>query len=147
MEGDRTAGWLLMKDESVAATGRPGDEPAADRTIDMDGATLIPGFCDAHVHMPATGLNERGLDFRGETRAGPIVDAFRRRANRGDSILFGGNFEDPLDQPLTRRLLDSAVGDRPALLARADMHSCVVSTAVLRTLDVGGLEGVDVDDE
>ncbi|HYP23444.1 MAG TPA: amidohydrolase family protein, partial [Actinomycetota bacterium] len=48
----------------------------------------------------------------------------------------GGNFEDPLDRPLTAALLDEAVGDRAALLARADMHSCVVSSALLDKLDV-----------
>jgi predicted amidohydrolase YtcJ len=38
------------------------------------------------------------------------------------------------------------VGDRPALLARADMHSCIVSTALLDHLDLADLEGVDRDD-
>ncbi|MGH2821225.1 MAG: amidohydrolase, partial [Actinomycetota bacterium] len=66
-------------------------------------------------------------------------------AGRGGGILFGGNFEDPLDRPLLAADLDAVVGDRPALLARADMHSCIVSSALLRAFDLDDLEGVERD--
>ena len=140
------ADWVLVEDGTIVATGTAGDEPDATRTVDLDGGFLLPAFCDAHAHLPATGLYAAGMDFRGERSAAAILDAFAARAADPAAILFGGNFEDPLDQPLTAALLDGAVGDRPALLARADMHSCVVSTALLSQLDVDGLEGVDVED-
>ena len=137
--------WLLIEDGAVVAWGA-GDPPGgAERVLDMGGGTLVPAFCDAHVHLPATGLYASGLDFRGVTSARAILDAFSSQAESG-ALLFGGNFEDPLDKPLTRHDLDSAVGDRPAVLARADMHSCIVSSALLDGLDVSGLEGVDVDE-
>ena len=141
-----SADWALVEDGTIAATGASGDEPDARSRVDLDGGVLLPSFCDAHVHLPATGLYAAGMDFRGETSSRAILDAFAERARQPDSILFGGNFEDPLDRPLTASLLDESVGDRPALLARADMHSCVVSTALLSKLDVRGLEGVDVED-
>jgi predicted amidohydrolase YtcJ len=146
MVGAETAQWTLVHDEAIVAAGSTDEAPEAGRVVDMDGGVLIPGFCDAHVHMSATGLYAGGLDFRGERRAASILDAYRKRASGGKGTLFGGNYEDPLDEPLHRKLLDAAVGDRPALLARADMHSCVVSSALLQQLDVHGLEGVDVDD-
>ena len=137
--------WLLIEDRSVVATGT-GEHPGRpDRVVDMGGGTLLPAFCDAHVHLPATGLYASGLDFRGVGSARNILDAFSRQAE-ADGLLFGGNFEDPLDRPLSRHDLDAAVGERPALLARADMHSCIVSSALLNGLDVAGLEGVDVDE-
>jgi predicted amidohydrolase YtcJ len=145
--GEGTADWVLIEGDRVKATGRAGDLPSADRTIDLDGMTLIPAFCDGHVHLPATGLYETGLDFREERSAGVILDAFREIAEKDPGTVFGGNFEDPLDRPLTRLDLDAAVGEQHALLARADMHSCIVSTALLRELDIAGLEGVDVDDD
>jgi hypothetical protein len=140
------AGWVLVEDGTIVATGAAGDEPDATRAVDLDGGFLLPAFCDAHAHLPATGLYAAGMDFRGERSAAAILDAFAERAADPAAILFGGNFEDPLDQALTAALLDGAVGDRPALLARADMHSCVVSSALLSQLDVEGLEGVDVED-
>ena len=144
LPGKAVADWLLMRDHLVDAVGA-GEPPPADRLVDLDGGTLIPAFRDAHVHLPATGLYAAGLDFRGEKSAAAILDAFATRATAGAGVLFGGNFEDPLDEPLTRDDLDRAVGTRPALLARADMHSCIVSGALLDQLDVAALEGVDVD--
>ncbi|HEV2756150.1 MAG TPA: amidohydrolase family protein [Actinomycetota bacterium] len=140
------ADWALVDGTTIAATGAAGDEPDAERVVDLGGGFLLPAFCDAHVHLPATGLYAAGMNFRGERSSAAILDAFSERAAQPDAILFGGNFEDPLDRPLGARLLDGAVGDRPALLARADMHSCVVSSALLEKLDVAGLEGVDVED-
>jgi len=85
------------------------------------------------------------MNFRGERKADAILDAFSERAAKEEGLLFGGNFEDPLDKPLLGKDLDAAVGEKPALLARADMHSCVVSSALIAKLDLRGLEGVDVD--
>lgn len=146
LPGKATAEWLLVEDGVVAAVGA-GEPPSADRTIDLDGGTLVPAFRDAHVHLPATGLYAGGVDLRGETRSDAMLDALARHATSTDGVLFAGNFEDPADRALTGRDLDAVVGDRPALLARADMHSCIVSTALLKQLDLGGLEGVDRDDD
>jgi predicted amidohydrolase YtcJ len=162
--GDDLPSWVAIEDDRItevspssslqpgrrrgAATGGGNERglPATDRRVDLDGGTLIPAFCDAHVHLPATGLYAGGMDFRGERSAAAILDAFARHAVRPGTVLFGGNFEDPLDKPLTRTDLDSVAGDRPAMLARADLHSCIVSSALLRELDVGDAEGVDRDD-
>lgn len=139
--------WVLVVDGLVEAMGARRDEPGCDRTVELDGATLLPAFCDAHVHLPATGLFQKGMDFRGQRRSARILEAFTERARSGDGLLFGGNFEDPLDEPLTRHHLDAAVGERPALLARADMHSCIVSSALLDHLSIGELAGVDREDD
>jgi len=149
------ADWLLCDDDTVVATGTTAETPAADRTIDLAGAVALPAFCDAHVHLPATGLYALGMDFRGEGSSSAIMNAFAARAKGGGGnggggtggLLFGGNFEDPLDRPLGAADLDAAVGGRTALLARADMHSCIVSSAVLEQLDLDGLAGVDLSEQ
>jgi predicted amidohydrolase YtcJ len=146
LPGGATAEWLLVEGEHVKAVGS-GERPSADKHHDLDGATLMPAFCDAHVHLPATGLYAIGMDFRNEKSADAIVAAFAQRADANNEILFGGNFEDPLDRALSRHDLDTAVGNRPALLARADMHSCVVSTSLLDRIEVANLEGVDRDSD
>ena len=145
LPGAATADWMLVEDGRVAALGSGADRPSAHHIVHLDGATILPAFCDAHVHLPATGIYASGMNFRGQTSKARIVDDFRRAAAES-GLLFGGNFEDPLDEPIIRRDLDAAVGERAALLVRADMHSCVVSTALLDQLDVSGLEGVDVDE-
>jgi predicted amidohydrolase YtcJ len=140
----RPADWLLVDEGRVVGAGGDSDRPASDRVVDLEGAFLGPAFRDGHVHLPTTGLYELGFDFRGERSAAVIAASFKDRARApGDEPLFGGNFEDPLDEPFAGSDLDAAVGDRPALLARADMHSCIASTALLRRLDLEGVEGVD----
>lgn len=139
--------WLLVQDAVVVGSGFKDDVPQADEIVDLDGDTLIPAFRDAHVHLPATGLYATGLDFRGETSTDAILDAFRSKASADPSaILFGGNFEDPLSRPLLAADLDAVVGRAPALLARADMHSCIVSSGLLAQLALEGVEGVDRDE-
>jgi predicted amidohydrolase YtcJ len=141
-----TFDWLLVEDGRVAGSGNRDDEPSADRSVDLNGGALIPAFCDAHVHLPATGLYAGGMDFRGEHSADAILAAFDRHAQGGGAVMFGGNFEDPLDHPLTRHDLDRVVVGRPAMLARADMHSCIVSSALLEQFDLTDIEGVDRDE-
>ena len=146
---DSTAGWVLVDDGLVSEVARRDHAsalPEADRVVDLDGGALVPGFCDAHVHLPATGLYAGGMDFRGVHSADHILESFAKHAASGGAVMFGGNFEDPLDRPLDRRDLDRVVGERPAMLARADMHSCIVSSALIDQLDLTGIEGVDVDD-
>ena len=141
--GGAPARWLLVEDGTVAGLGS-GEVPSADKVTKLEGAALVPAFRDAHVHLPATGLYASGMDLRGETKTEAVRAAFARQAAVG-GLLFGGNFEDPLDEPFDGRSLDAVVGDEPALLARADMHSAIVSTALLKQLDISGLEGVDGD--
>jgi hypothetical protein len=145
LPGASLVDWVVEDGGVIQAAGT-GEPPATDRTVDADGAWLLPAFCDAHVHLPATGLYESGIDLRGETSVDAILDRFATLIDDRRTILFGGNFEDPLDRPLTRHELDRVVGDREALVARADMHSCVTSTALLKQLDLSDVEGVDVDD-
>lgn len=137
--------WLLVRDDRVEASGR-GDAPSADRIVDLEGGVLVPALRDGHVHLSSTGLESRGLSFRGERSARAIIDRLAAAVDRGD-LPYGSGFEEPLDGPLTRHELDDAVGDRGALLARADLHSCIVSSALLERIDLASNEGVDRDDE
>ncbi|MGH2750180.1 MAG: amidohydrolase [Actinomycetota bacterium] len=139
--------WVLIGDGRIDAADGGDDFPPAERVVDLQGGALVPGFCDAHVHLPATGLYAGGMDFRGVHSAEVILDSFARHAAAGGAVMFGGNFEDPLDRPLTRGDLDRVVGERPAMLARADMHSCIVSSALIEQLDLGDIDGVDLDEQ
>ncbi|HVF53301.1 MAG TPA: amidohydrolase family protein [Actinomycetota bacterium] len=138
--------WILIEEGRIAGMGRPGHEPRAARPVDVDGAVLGPAYCDAHVHLGATGLLAAGVDL---TAVATVDEVLARLAAvpPGRAELFGHGFDDPLDRPLSARDIDGVVGDRAVLLAQADLHTCVVSSKILHALDLADLEGVERSEE
>lgn len=57
------SGTVLVADGKIQAVGPDLPVPAGYTVIDADGATLVPGFIDAHCHV---GLWEEGLKFEGD---------------------------------------------------------------------------------
>lgn len=62
------AGSLLISDGQIAAVAPPGDVADARETIDVAGATVLPGLVDAHVHFRDPGLTHKE-DFTSGTQA------------------------------------------------------------------------------
>jgi predicted amidohydrolase YtcJ len=132
--GDRPGRAVHVVDGRIAWLGEAAEAPAADRVVAGEGALLTPAFVDAHVHATATGLALTGLDLHGSTSLTHAVRSIGAAAATGDGILLGTGWDEtgwPEGRGLTRDDVDAAVGDRPAYLARVDVHSATVSTALL----------------
>lgn len=104
--------------------------------IDLDGGFVAPAFVDSHVHLTATGLNLHGLDLRGGTSLshclGLVADHARRHP---DGPVWGHGWDEsgwPERTGPTTADLDAILGDRPAYLARVDVHSAAATTALRR---------------
>lgn len=104
--------------------------------IDLDGGFVAPAFVDSHVHLTATGLNLHGLDLRGATSLshclGLVADHARRHP---DGPVWGHGWDEsgwPERTGPTTADLDAILGDRPAYLARVDVHSAAATTALRR---------------
>lgn len=68
-EGKRLNGSVLIDGEQIAAILPAGTAlPEADRVIDAQGALLLPGIIDDHVHLREPGLTHKA-DTAGESRA------------------------------------------------------------------------------
>lgn len=68
-EGKRLNGSMLIDGEQIAAILLAGTAlPEADRVIDAQGALLLPGIIDDHVHLREPGLTHKA-DTAGESRA------------------------------------------------------------------------------
>ncbi|WP_030355552.1 amidohydrolase [Streptomyces scopuliridis] len=107
-----------------------------DEVIDLEGALVTPAFTDAHVHTTATGLALTGLDLSGARTLPEALKLVRdhRTAHPGDRILLGHGWDSarwPEQRPPSRAELDDAAGGRPLYLTRIDVHSAVVTTALL----------------
>lgn len=57
-------GYLLVRDGKIIAVGpMPAPDAAGEEVVDAGGASLYPGFVDAHTHL---GMWEDGLTFEGD---------------------------------------------------------------------------------
>lgn len=104
--------------------------------VDLAGGFVAPAFVDSHVHVTATGLALIGLDLR---QARCLDDVLRllgdyARAHPIGPIWAHGWDESqwPVPVPPTTADLDALLGDRPAYVARVDVHSAAASTALRR---------------
>jgi predicted amidohydrolase YtcJ len=104
--------------------------------IDLDGALVTPAFVDAHLHTVQAGQVMLGLDLHGvPSRDELLAQVERRVRDRPDSrVVVGQGWDDrywPDPTPPTRAELDRAGGGAAVYLARVDVHSAVVSSALL----------------
>lgn len=137
---DPFATAMLVERGHIAWVGSEGAADAvagaADEVIDLDGALVTPAFTDAHVHTTATGLALTGLDLSDAPSLDAaliLVRAFAA-ARPADRVLLGHGWDAarwPGGRPPTRAELDEATGGRPLYLSRIDVHSAVVTTALL----------------
>ncbi|WP_082983299.1 amidohydrolase [Mycobacterium sp. 1423905.2] len=109
--------------------------PGADLE-DLAGAFVAPGFVDSHIHLSATGLMLSGLDLRPATSQAHCLQlvADYAAAHPGQP-LWGHGWDEsawPEHSPPSTADLDAVLGDRPAYLARVDVHSALASTALRR---------------
>ena len=126
---DGVISWI-GGEHAVAMAGRP------DSVVDLGGALVTPGFVDAHVHSTDAGLALTGLDLSGATS---LADCLHRITAAAvlvgpDELVWGHGWEEtrwPENRPPTRAEVDAAVGSRPAYLSRVDVHSALVSTALV----------------
>ena len=122
-----------------------GDAPDADHApdleiIDLEGATLFPGFTDGHAHLDGIGWRELTLNLEGSAS---IAEAMARLTAWADShpggpIVGRGWIEThwPEARFLTAADLDAAAPGRVVLLSRADGHAVVASSAALAAAGV-----------
>jgi predicted amidohydrolase YtcJ len=128
---------LLVRGGAIAWVGDRAAAPVdeADAVVDLAGALVTPAFVDAHVHATSTGLMLTGLDLTGATSLADclrLVEAAGRGARGG--VVLGHGWDEttwPEHRPPTRQELDRASYGGVVYLSRVDVHSAVVSSAML----------------
>lgn len=142
---DATA--MAVRDGVVAWLGSDdvGRAQFPDATVtDLDGAFVAPAFVDSHVHITATGLALTGLDLRQATSLRHCLELLGGYArSRPDGVIWAHGWDEsrwPEGAAPSTADVDAAVGDRPAYLARVDVHSAAASTVLRRAAGVGDQE-------
>jgi len=111
----------------------------AREVADLRGATLLPGFHDAHNHMAQYGLTLNDADLRAEVTPtlADLYQAVTAQAGTtapGDWIIGSGYDQNKLGAHPDRDGLDRAAPGRRVWLRHTSGHMCVVSSAVLADL-------------
>ncbi|MFF7451001.1 MULTISPECIES: amidohydrolase family protein [unclassified Streptomyces] len=147
---DPFATAMVVERGQVAWVGSEGAADAfadgVDEVVDLDGALVTPAFTDAHVHTTATGLALTGLDLSRAPSLEAALALVREfaAARPDDRVLLGHGWDAarwPGGRPPTRAELDEATGGRPLYLSRIDVHSAVVTTALLDMTSLGRVDG------
>lgn len=111
----------------------------ARRVVGAGGATVVPGFDDAHQHTAWFGQSLAEIPLGGLRDLDDVYDAVAARAAGlpGGAFVVGSGYDDvALGGSPDRRALDRAGGGRPVWLKHRSAHVCAVSTEVLRRAGV-----------
>ncbi|MDR7274698.1 amidohydrolase [Catenuloplanes atrovinosus] len=124
----------------VFATGDEVAGLAAREVLDLRGATVVPGFVDAHVHLAWTGLKARAASVAPSVDAGAmlrVIAEAARRVPEGGWVDVGGYDQRPLGRHLTAAELDAVSAGRKVFVTHDSGHACLVNSAVLAMLPAG----------
>jgi predicted amidohydrolase YtcJ len=116
--------------------GAPGGSAA--QVIDLKGATLIPGFHDAHNHMVGFGLSLTEVDLRVDD-LGELYDRVAARAAStpaGEWITGAGYDQTRTGAHPHRDALDKVAPDHRVWLKHTSGHMCAVNSLVLRDIGI-----------
>ncbi len=110
-------------------------QPGITTVIDARGRLVLPGFNDAHAHFGP--LDPDYIDLRYITNPRIITErvATRVREVKPGEMIRGGRWEHEMfadRQWPTKELLDQVAPDNPVALSRADGHSVLVNSFVIR---------------
>ena len=145
---------LVMVDDRITFVGSDATARAAAsgaREVDLNGRLVTPAFVDPHLHLIQTGQLINGMDLHDCRTRDEVLEAVSSYAasHRGRRVVVGQGWDEgrwPDPRPPTRAELDRAGGGIAVYLARVDVHSAVVSSALQDQLpEISTAEGYRAD--
>jgi predicted amidohydrolase YtcJ len=114
---------------------------AGTRVVNLDGATVLPGFNDAHAHVVYHGLTRFGADLGGARSVAEIAQRLKEHARTLKPAEWQQGMGYRADELAERRQphrteLDRATGRRPAFIDERGGHARVANTAALEAAGI-----------
>ncbi|HLN19745.1 MAG TPA: amidohydrolase [Bacteroidales bacterium] len=131
---------VAIKGEFIIATGSSGEiarfnKKGHTRIIDAEGRLVMPGFNDAHLHFGP--LDPDFVELRYVTDPAVITKKVQEQVSKSKKgqLIKGGHWEHEMffnKQWPDKSMLDSVAPDNPVILSRADGHSILVNSYILK---------------
>jgi predicted amidohydrolase YtcJ len=131
---------IAIKGEYIIAVGTTSlisemIDKGKTKVIDAHGRLVIPGFNDAHVHFGP--LDPDYIELRYTTDPSIITEKVKEQVarSRPGELISGGHWEHEMfigKKWPTKELIDKVSPDNPVVLSRADGHSVLTNSYVLR---------------
>jgi predicted amidohydrolase YtcJ len=138
------ADTVVVSNGRVIYSGARDGAPAADTTIDVAGATVIPGLTDAHIHLFAIAHARLQVPVTPRDAASVPAVLHRLVARAGELapgkwVYAAGLDENGLAEHrlATRAEIDAVIPDHPVMIRRFCGHIAVVNSAALVALGIG----------
>ena len=127
---------VAIDGDTITALGKDAAGLAGSgcRVIDAQGATVLPGFIESHLHLFMGGSELAHLQLLGGKGSEALAEAILgyAAANPGREVIVGQGCDYGIyDRPLTRHDLDAILPDRPVCLLAADHHTAWANTVAL----------------
>jgi len=137
---------VLIDGERIVAVGNEAElrmqaHDQLSRIVNVEGATVIPGLVDNHLHVAGVGEQAMKLNLDGTTSAREMlarIETFAKMLPQSAWVL-GGGWNDNLflDHAVpTLSELDSAAGGRPLFLTRVCRHAYLANSAAFHAAGV-----------
>jgi hypothetical protein len=131
---------IAVKGEKIIAIGTSNQisrmiSKGITKVIDAGGRLVIPGFNDAHVHFGP--LDPDYIELRYSTDPAVITEKVKAQVlkSKPGELIEGGHWEHEMfiDRKWpSKELIDKVSPDNPVVLSRADGHSVLVNSYVLK---------------
>lgn len=137
---------LLIEDGIIKEVASNEDilKHEADKIIDLEGKTVLPGFNDSHIHLLGLGSSMTSLNLTEAKSIDDIISLGKRfiKENKGLKVLVGrgwnqDNFTRGEKRLLNRFDLDKISTEIPIVLDRVCCH---VSASNTRAIEIAGID-------
>ncbi len=149
-DSESRANWVAVKDGVIAALGKGDFDGECAETIDLKGATVLPGLFDAHAHVMPTGFFLNSVNLT-ETKTIDEVLALMKDACEkaaADEWVFGAGF---MSQNLKegrfpdRYELDAISNGHPIMIAAQTLHGVALNSEAMKRVEIPDVADLDRD--
>ncbi|HWV50578.1 MAG TPA: amidohydrolase family protein, partial [Microbacterium sp.] len=134
---------LLIRDGLIVDIAPTGAVPLRGAVLDADGAWVVPGLWDSHVHSVQWALASERTWLGTAGSAGDAAATMADAPIHPDGRRVGAGFRDALwTEAPDLGVLDAVTGDVPTYLINADVHSVWLNSAALEREGFRSADGV-----